>query len=549
MDQLPAAYDIDWWNSKDYDTLREEFEWELPKQFNMGAACADRHTGSDRPALIYDYPEFNDVTYSHDDLSKTTNRVANYLKGIDIGEGDVIGVCLPQSPLNPVVHIAAWKIGALSMPLTRQFGRQALSYRLENSEARCAVVDESIRDRFETIQEDLDVLSTVLSVEAAPDSESKFECKLEEQSPVFSPVQTAPSDPAMVIFSSGTTGNPKGIVHGHRILLATLPGFFMSWNNLELSADNVFWTPAAWAWGGALLNYVFPPLFNGSRVIATYRDSGFEAKRGWEIIEHHAVSKAFLPSTALRMLMEVDNPSKNYDLDFLSVIGSGGEQLGAGPYNWVQREFDDVVINEMFGQTEAHAFLGSCEKLYETKPGSVGRPIVGHEVKIVDEEANPLPLGEEGQIAIDVSNNPVMMLYFLRSDHSIDDRLRGDWWLTGDLGYEDEDGYFTVIGRQDDVIISSGYRIGPEEVEDVLCEFEVVQNCGVVGIPDRKRGEIIKAFVVLSDDVNTDDELKSELKKHAKNMLAAYEYPREIEFVESLPTTPSGKIKRYELRE
>jgi acetyl-CoA synthetase len=319
------------------------------------------------------------------------------------------------------------------------------------------------------------------------------------------------------------------------------------WYNCDID-DSVFWTPAEWSWIGTMAGMVFPAMHYG-RPIVGYPIGQFDPESAFSIMEEFGVTDAFLAPTALRMMQDVEKPSENYDLD-VDTIASGGEVVTSDIHRWAESKLSGTTINEAYGRTEGTMLVCNSQAWFDTKPGSMGQSVIGHEVAIVDSETGEKKSpGEVGEIAVKRDNDPALFEeYWQAPEKTADSRING-WDLTGDLARRDEDGYFYYVSRKDDVIITSGYRVGPSEVEDAILEHEAVAQVGVIGVPDDKRGEIIKAYVKLTEEAAGDDGMKGEIQDMVKSSLAKHEYPREIEFVGELPKTTTGKIQRTKLRD
>jgi acetyl-CoA synthetase len=535
-----------------YDELRAAFEWTVPDRFNLAHYVCDRwadDTDGDRVALYGERADGSRTTHSYADLSSLTDRLAGYLAAQGVGRGDRVGVNAPQAPETAVAHIACWKLGAVSVPLSTLFGTEGLRYRLDDADAVACVVHESNLETFREIEAGFDFRS-VLTVGVPPgetrDAEVPFERAVESADPADR-VETAAEDDAIVIYTSGTTGEPKGVRHAHRVLLGNLPLFLTGFCDLEMHPEDVFWTPSEWAWVATLFDVVFPGLFYGKPVLA-YEGGEFDPLTAFDLVERYGVTNLFAPPTALRMMMQAD--ASPYDLDSVRVVPSGGESLGASVAEWAAETFDGAAVHEGYGQTEANMLVGDCTTLTESRAGAIGPPAPGHDVAILDPETrDPLPPGEVGEIAVRYEGDPVCFVEYLGKPEATDRKVRDGWLLTEDLGRMDEDDYVSFVGRADTVIISAGYRIGPVEIEEALATHEAVADAGVIGVPDEERGEVPKAFVVPAAGVDGSDALADRLREHVKARLAAYEYPREIAFLDALPTTTTGKVRRVALEE
>jgi len=376
----------------------------------------------------------------------------------------------------------------------------------------------------------------------------------------FTPVRTTINDPAIIIYTSGTTGPPKGALHAHRVLLGHLPGveFPHEFFPQHGGGGDLFWTPADWAWIGGLIDVLLPSLHHGVAVYAC-RFRKFDPELAFDCIERRGIRNMFMPPTALKLMRTVQAPEKRYPKMRVRTIGSGGESLGDSLLEWGRTTFNGMTINEFYGQTECNLVLGNCSQLFPTRPGSMGKPVSGHIVRVVDDEGNVLPEGQVGNIGVHAPD-PVMMLRYWNKPQATKDKYTSNGYLlTGDLAKVDSDGYFHFFGRSDDVIKSSGYRIGPAEIEDCLMKHSAVSNVAAIGLPDALRGEIVKVCIVLRPDAYSqlshigdesaiESHLRESIAQHVKGKLAAYEYPREIEFVQSLPMTTTGKVMRKELK-
>ncbi|WP_435078085.1 acyl-CoA synthetase [Halococcus sp. AFM35] len=540
-------YERDW---EDYDHLHDEFEWEVPEEFNMADYLCDRWADDEGRVALYAENETGEVrSYTFGEMQEVTNRLANHLAQQGVERGDRVGVNAPQKPETVFAHVAAWKLGAVSVPLSTLFGPDALSYRLDDSGAVACIVDESNVGPLREVRDDLDALETVLTVGASPEeNESDLWDAIEEKSAEFETATTGAEEDAIIIYTSGTTGEPKGVRHAHRVLLGHLPLFVTTFCNMELNEDDVFWTPSEWAWVATLFDVVFPGLYYGQSVLA-YDGGAFDAETAFELVEKYEVSNFFAPATALRMMMQVD--SSDNDVGAMRTIASGGESLGQSIVDWAEEVFTGAAVHEGYGQTEANVTIGDCTAIAEFREGKMGRAGPGHEIQIVDmETAEPtVETGDIGEIAVRYEGDPVCFKEYWNKPERTERKVQNGWLLTEDLGSVDEDGYFTFKSRKDDVIISAGYRIGPEEVEESLAGHDAVTDSAVIGVPDDERGEVPKAFVVLAEGYESSTDLGDELQEHVKERLAAYEYPREIEFVDELPKTETGKVRRASLRE
>ncbi|WP_336363236.1 acyl-CoA synthetase [Halalkalicoccus salilacus] len=532
-----------------YERAREEFTWdEIPDDYNIAHDALRKHEDVDRPALHHAHPDGSRETYTFRELDELTNAFANGLRERGIERGDRVAVVVPQKPANPITHLACWKLGAVSLPLSVLFGEDALRYRLEDSGATIVVVDESVLGTVEAVRDDCPDLEHVISVDAndAPEGVEPFDAVHEGQRTEFEIVETDAETPAIVMYTSGSTGPPKGVLHTHGVWLGHCPAFYMYFErDLE---ESVCWTPADWAWIGALGDLLFPAWHYGRPVVG-HPMGKFDAETAYELVEEFGVTDAFVPPTAIRMMMEVEDPAEQYDLA-LKAICSGGEPLTPEILGWADEELEGVVVNELYGQTEANLLVTNCRDWFPARVGSMGKPVPGHDVAVVDSETGEeLPEGEVGTIAVERADDPVVFEEYWNQPEKTEAATVDGWHLTGDLGYRDEDGYVWFKARDDDVIITSGYRVGPGEVESALLEHPAVEQVGVIGVPDETRGEIIKAFVQPVRGTAGDDALREELRELVREKLAKYEYPREIEFVEELPQTTTGKIQRRKLRE
>ncbi|HYD99395.1 MAG TPA: acyl-CoA synthetase, partial [Alphaproteobacteria bacterium] len=467
---------------------------------------------------------------------------ANVLAAHGLERGDRIGILLPQAVETAVSHVAAYKAGLIAVPLFTLFGADALEFRLADCGARAVVTDGAGLAKLAEIRDRLPALRLVLCIDGPAAGAADFHALLERASDSFRPVDTAADDPALIIYTSGTTGNPKGALHAHRVLLGHLPGVELPQNFLPQPGD-LFWTPADWAWIGGLLDVLLPAWHHGVPVVA-HRARKFEPEAALDLVARLGIRNLFLPPTALKLLRQ--SGARRDDLAVRSV-GSGGETLGAGLLDWARETFG-VTVNEFYGQTEANLLVGNCAELFPVKPGSMGRPIPGHTVAIVDDAGAPLPEGSVGNIAVR-RPDPVMFLGYWGQEAATRAKFAGDWMLTGDLGRADADGHLWYVARNDDLITSAGYRIGPGEIEDCLLKHPAVAMAAVVGVPDPIRTEAVKAFIVPRPGTAATPALAAELQAFVKTRLAAHEYPRHVEFVDSLPMTATGKIVRRALRD
>jgi len=522
-----------------YDDVYRQFRWNIPARYNIGVDVCDRWADVEpgRLAILHVHADGREEAVSYGALRETSNRLANVLRAQGVARGDRVAIMLPQMPEVAAAHVAAYKLGAVALPVAVLFGPDALSYRLQNSGAKALITNAQGLAKLDGVRNEVPDLACVLSVD-------DFADLLAHGSADFMPVDTAADDPAMMIYTSGTTGQPKGALHAHRVLLGHLPGIELPHFEFP-QADDRYWTPADWAWAGGLLDALLPSLHHGVPVVA-FKFDKFDPERAFALMAQTRVRNAFIPPTALRMMRAAPNPRGRYDLQLRSVA-SGGESLGVEALEWGKEAFG-LLINEFYGQTECNLVLGSCAQLGTLKPGAIGKPVPGHNVAVIGKDGRPLRPGEIGQIAVQ-RPDPVMFLEYWGKPAATRDKFIGDWMTTGDQGVADDEGYISFVGRDDDVITSSGFRIGPGEIEDCLLRHPAVALAAVIGKPDPIRTEIVKAFIVLKKGQAPSDALAAEIQTFVRTRLSAHEYPREVAFIDDMPMTTTGKVIRRLLRE
>jgi acetyl-CoA synthetase len=547
----------------DYATLRQSFAWSVPEHFNIAAACLARWAeGPRRCALIWEDESGATWTLDYQDLDARSRRLASRLVEWGVQPGDRVAVILSQRPETVAAHMAAFWVGAIVVPLTVQFGAEALRARLLDASPLVIVFEEASAGALNDVLADWPQPVRLVAVAGgqAPEAIPWVDALLAGHEAI-SPYPTRASDPAVLIYTSGTTGPPKGALMPHSVVLGNLPGFDLSHDDFARHADPAapptrrFYSPADWAWTGGLMDVLYPVLYYGQTVVA-YRGR-FDAEKSLALMARYRVTNTFLFPTALKMIMKaVPHPRQHHALVLESIM-SGGEALGATVYRWAEDELG-ISINEIFGQTEANYIVGNSSRHWPAKPGSMGRPYPGHRVALLDEDGQPLPVGKVGEVAVHRywtsdtdtgTRNPVLLLAYWQQPKASTAKFRGDWCCTGDLAYADADGDLWYVGRADDVFKSAGYRIGPAEIENCLVGHPAVANAAVVGKPDAERGQIVKAFVVLAEGYSRSAELAEALQEHVRHHLAPYQCPREISFVDALPLTTTGKVQRRFLRE
>ncbi|MED5618886.1 acyl-CoA synthetase [Ideonella sp. BN130291] len=539
-----------------YDEIYRNFRWHVPERFSLAEVCCARWARDEpeRVAIRYEHEDGRIETLSYGALQQQANRLAHALQRLGVARGDRVAIVMPQRFETAIAHIALYQLGAVAMPLSMLFGPDALEYRLQHGEARLAIADETGINNLLAARKTCPELQTIIAVgRAAGQGDIDWTAALQRESAEFTALATHADDPAVLIYTSGTTGPPKGALIPHRALIGNLTGFVASQNWFPQD-DAVFWSPADWAWTGGLWDALMPTLYFG-RTIVAYQGR-FGAEKAFELMQRHRVTHTFLFPTALKAMMKaVPHPREGYDLA-LRAIMSAGEAVGDAVFAYGERELG-VTINEMFGQTEINYVVGNCALHWPARPGSMGRAYPGHRVAVIDDGGKECPRGTPGDVAVhrrDIHGHPdpVFFLGYWKNPEATRAKFTGDpadsWCRTGDTAMMDEDGYLWYQGRSDDVFKAAGYRIGPSEIENCLVKHEAVANAAVVPKPDAERGAVVKAYVVLAPGFEGTAALVEQLQRHVKGQLAPYEYPKEIEFIEALPMTTTGKVQRRVLR-
>ena len=560
-----------------YDALHRGFGWSVPERFNMAEVCSRRWAADpDRRlgvAVVATAPDCPDQTHTYADLQAAANRLSNALVRLGVQRGDRVAIVMPQRFETAVAYMAVLQMGAVGMPLSQLFGPEALAFRLQDSQAVAAIGDASTLAALHEVRAQCPHLRALLAVDTSAPYALDWTEALRSSASEFALVDTAADDPAVLIYTSGTTGNPKGALIPHRALIGNLSGFVCSQNwfgfdpqDASRPSQAVFWSPADWAWTGGLMDALLPTLYFGRPIVA--HSGRFSPVMAFELMQRHRVTHTFLFPTALKAMMKAfPEPGQQFRLQ-LQAIMSAGEAVGDAVFAYGQQQLG-VTINEMFGQTEINYVVGNCSLMYPAKPGSMGKGYPGHRVAVIDDHGHECPVGVAGDVAVhrlDIHGDPdpIFFLGYWRNEAATQKKFTGDpqnsWCRTGDMAVADADGYLWYQGRSDDMFKAAGYRIGPSEIENCLVKHPAVANAAVVPQPDEERGAVVKAYIVLAQeylcaqaapvrgDAQAEAALVRELQAHVKGQLAPYEYPKAIEFIDTLPRTTTGKVQRRVLR-
>ena len=564
--------------------MYEGFAWRVDEYFNIADVCCNRWarpqgkaTDAIQRVAVRAHKQGATATlYTYFELKTAADALSHVLTGLGVQRGDRVAVVMPQRFETAVAYMAAFQMGAVAMPLSMLFGPEALEYRLQDSEAVLAIADESSMPSLQRVRASCPALRTVVAVGDAR-SDVQYDSAIAKQKSAFTAVKTKAEEAAILIYTSGTTGPPKGALLPHRALIGNLTGFVCSQNwfgfdaTTNAASSAVFWSPADWAWTGGLMDALLPTLYFGRPIVAlnTHKDGRFSPELAFSLMQQHGVTHSFLFPTALKAMMKAyPHPRQHFTLK-LEGLMSAGEAVGDAVFDYCKNELG-VVVNEMFGQTEINYFVGNCNRFWPARPGSMGKGYPGHRVAVIGDDGDECAVGVPGDVALnrfDVHGqpDPIFFLGYWKNDAATQAKFTGkngidDWCRTGDLATRDADGYLWYQGRADDIFKAAGYRIGPGEIENCLVKHPAVANAAVVPKPDKERGSVVKAYVVLATDLGAararmkgataqfDAEITAKLQQHVKKMLAPYEYPKEIEFIEALPMTTTGKVQRRVLR-
>jgi acetyl-CoA synthetase len=510
-----------------YEQACAEHRWEVPERYNIAADVCDRHP-RDKPAMIHEDSSGNVRRLAWGEIQDAANRFANVLVAHGVEPGDRVAMLLPPTPETAAAFFGTWKVGAILLSMSVLYGDDGIRHRLTDSQPKVLVTNQANADRMErSLVEHLLILDDEL---------------LSTGSDTFDTVDTAADDPAQLYYSSGTTGLAKGILHAHRYVLAHEEFVYCH----DVRDGELFHGMGEWAWAAGIAPLLGPWRYGAVQCVYQ-REGGFDPAKQLDFLSRHQVTNVFGTPTAIRSMMSITDAKTRYPQK-IRIMCSAGEPLNPEAIKWVRDQYGITVL-DFYGLTESYPLCANFPFM-EVRPGSMGRPMPGWEVAILDEDERPVAQGERGEICLRARSNPHYPLgYWNRPAEDSDEVFGGDWFHTKDAASADEDGYYWYEGRADDVIISAGYRIGPFEVESACLEHPAVAEAAAVAVPDERRGNVVKAFVVLGSGHEPSDQLADEIKAFVRDHLSAYAYPRLIEFVPDLPKTLTGKIRRIELRQ
>jgi acetyl-CoA synthetase len=477
--------------------------------------------------MIHEDFEGNVRQLSWGELQDSSNRFANVLVANGVGRGDRVAMLLPPTPETAAAFFGTWKVGAILLSMSILYGDEGIRHRLTDSQAKVLVTNAANADR---VERSLVERVLVLDDDLLSSGSAAFQC-----------VDTAADDPAQLYYSSGTTGLAKGILHAHRYILAHEEFIYCH----DVREGELFHGMGEWAWAAGICPLIGPWRLGAVQAVFQ-REGGFDPGRQLDFLSRHGVTNVFATPTAIRSMMSIGDAGTRYPQEF-RIVCSAGEPLNPEAIRWFREQYGLTVL-DFYGLTESYPLCGNFPFM-EVREGSMGRPMPGWEVAILDEEERPVAAGERGEICLRARSNPHYPLGYWNRPEDSEEVFGGDWFHTKDAARNDEDGYFWYEGRADDVIISAGYRIGPFEVESACLEHPAVAEAAVVAAPDERRGNVVKAFVVVAAGHEPSDSLAEEIKAFVRDRHSAYAYPRIVEFLDELPKTLTGKIRRIELRQ
>jgi acetyl-CoA synthetase len=510
----------------EYERACRQHRWNVPSRYNIAADVCDKHP-AEKPAMVFEDFRGDQREVSWGEQRALANRAANVLKQHGVNREDRVAVCAPASPETAAMFLGTWKLGAILLSLSVLYGDEGIAHRLKDSEPLVLVTD---AENAERMPGDLVEEVIVLTPELLSQADDQFET-----------VDTSADDPAQIYYTSGTTGFAKGILHAHRYVLGHEEFIYCH----QVTDGELFHGMGEWAWAAGIAPLLGPWRLGATQFVYA-REGGFDPDKQLEVLSRHGVTNVFTTPTAMRAMMAIDDAGTRYPQRFRRVC-SAGEPLNPEAIRWFREQYG-VTVLDYYGLSESYPLCANYPFM-EVREGSMGKPMPGWEVEILDEDGKPLGVGERGEICLRARSNPHYPLGYWRNPEDTREDFEGEWFHTKDAAERDEDGYFWYSGRADDVIISAGYRIGPFEVESACIEHPAVRESAAVASPDEAKGNVVKAFIVLAEGHEPSDELASEIQGFVRQHLSAYAYPRRIEFVDELPKTLTGKIRRIELRE
>jgi acetyl-CoA synthetase len=512
--------------AQSYEEVCARHRWSVPERYNIATDVCDKHPRN-KLAMVWEDWSGTERRVSWGELQDLAAKFANVLRERGVEREDRIAMLLPATPETAAAFLGTWKVGAILLSMSVLYGDEGIKHRIQDSQAKVLVTNAENADR---IKRDLVDEVLILDDELLANASTRFET-----------VDTAADDPAQLYYSSGTTGLAKGILHAHRYVLAHEEFIYCH----DVRDGELFHGMGEWAWAAGIAPLLGPWRLGATQFVFQ-RQGGFDPEQQLGVLSKHGVTNVFTTPTAMRSMMGVGDAGKRYPQQF-RIVCSAGEPLNPEAIRWFRNQYGLTVL-DFYGLTESYPLCANFPFM-EVREGSMGRPMPGWEVEILDEDEQPVATGERGEICLRARSNPHYPLRYWNRPEESEETFGGDWFHTKDAAEQDADGYFWYAGRADDVIISAGYRIGPFEVESACIEHPAVREAAAVASPDERRGNVVKAFVVLAEGHAPSEELADDIKRFVREHHSAYAYPRRLEFVDDLPKTLTGKIRRIELRE